>query len=275
MGLVCCHLWQHDIYCNLLLLLLLAAIPAATGYLWKSLRSSCGFFSKLFFVPAGVLFAPQHLLFSFPSAGVLRASQGAARNRAHTPRGREETKGRSQQPALGWDGFAFNSVGREGREIQISIYRHQNPALSILQREGKQRLSYPDECYSQSNTSTLTKEHANSCGLSACRALSYTWMVLPSETTCIIFWVAFVNLTESKLQFHFLRAILKTNTEVILISLWLDVKIELSQHRVLQTEHRFSLSPPPTCSTSTVFMPLSEVPTRGSCNAQVRRGVKN
>lgn len=39
------------------------------------------------------------------------------------------------------------SVGREGREILISIYRHKSPALSILQREGKQILSYPGEWY--------------------------------------------------------------------------------------------------------------------------------
>lgn len=36
-------------------------------------------------------------------------------------------------------------------------------------------------------------------------------MVLPTETTCIILWATFFNLTESKLQFCFLRAILKTN----------------------------------------------------------------
>lgn len=100
-------------------------------------------------------------------------------------------------------------MGREGREIQISIYRHQNPALSILQREGKQRLGYPDKWYSQSTTSMFTKGCTNSCGLSVHKALSYTGVVLPAETTCIILCIIF-NL-ESKLQLHFLRAILKTN----------------------------------------------------------------
>jgi len=278
-GLVSCHLWQHDIYCNLLLLLLLAGIQAATGYLWKSLRIRevrVEFFSKLFFVPAGVSFVPRHLLFSFPSASVLRGSQGATHNPAHAPWGRGRAEGKESAAGAGLRWLHFQqSVGREGREIQISIYRHQNPALSILQREGKQRLGYPAECYSQSTTSTLTKARANSCSLPACQALSYMWVVLPSETACIICWVTFFNLTESKLQFHFLRAILETNTEVVPISLWLHVKIELSRHAVPQTEHRFSLSPPPTCSTSTVFMPLSEVPTWGSCNAQVRREVMN
>lgn len=39
------------------------------------------------------------------------------------------------------------SVEREGREIQISIYRQKNPALSILQGEGKQIFGSPGEGY--------------------------------------------------------------------------------------------------------------------------------
>lgn len=125
--------------------------------------------SSLFFVPAGVSFVPRHLLFSFPSASVPRGRRGAARDRAHAPRGRGRAEGKESAAGAGLRWLCFRqSVGREGREIQISIYRHQTPGLSILQREGKQRLGYPDECYSQSTTSTLSEERANSCALSAC-----------------------------------------------------------------------------------------------------------
>lgn len=55
----------------------------------------------MFFLPDRVLFFPQHLLFSFPSASVLRGNRGAARDRAHALGDGEEQKGRSQQMVLG------------------------------------------------------------------------------------------------------------------------------------------------------------------------------
>lgn len=167
MGFVCCHLWQHDIYCNLLLLLLLAAYTGGHWLFMKKFEnpgSSRGLFfiSKLFFIPAGVSFVPQHLLFSFPSASVPRGSWGTAHNRAHARRERGRAGGKEPATRAGLRWLCFQqSVGRKGKEIQISIYRHQNPALSILQKEGKQRLGYP-----QSTTSMLTKRYAKSCGLS-------------------------------------------------------------------------------------------------------------
>lgn len=59
------------------------------------------FFAKVFFLPDRVLFFPQHLLFSFPSASVLRGNQGPARDCAHALGDGEEQKGRSQQMVLG------------------------------------------------------------------------------------------------------------------------------------------------------------------------------
>lgn len=190
-------------------------------------------------------------------------------------RGGEQTNGRSQQPVLGWSGFTFDKTwgGKEGKPKSVFIDIKIHTKHFAERRKTKIRL--PRWMLLTVKNCHAHQEHANSWGLPACCSLSYTWVVLPSETACVIFWVTFFNLTKSRLLFRFLKAVLKTNTEVILISLWLDVNIELSQHRVLQTEHRFSLSPPPTRSTSTVFMHLSKVPTWWSCNAQARRREMN
>lgn len=54
---------------------------------FEKLGSSYGFFfvffAKVFFLPDRVLFFPQHLLFSFPSASVLRGNRGATHDHAH------------------------------------------------------------------------------------------------------------------------------------------------------------------------------------------------
>lgn len=79
------------------------------------------FFAKVFFIPGRVLFFPQHLLFSFPSASVLRGNRGAARDRAHVLGDGEEQKGRRQQMVLGE--MSLLSVERgEGRKGNPNQY---------------------------------------------------------------------------------------------------------------------------------------------------------
>lgn len=63
-----------------------------------------------------------YLLFPFPSAHVLQGSRGGQRDRARAA-GTAEAKGRGQQPALGWDGFALSRVwgGKEGKSTSVFI----------------------------------------------------------------------------------------------------------------------------------------------------------
>lgn len=73
-----------------------------------------------FFLHTGVSFVICYSHSQVPMS--CRGAEGAARDRARAA-GTGEAKGRSQQPALGWDGFALSRVwgGKEGKSKSVFI----------------------------------------------------------------------------------------------------------------------------------------------------------